>query len=185
MFCKLITAADAAKTGSTEWCGLPAWPAFPLITAWKNPHPASKGPGLEPITDVGCWCDTWTANIASISSSAPSSIIRLAPIPASSAGWKSNTAVPCHNECQKPWTGNTRERGIITSKPHLYVNSMQLLLILLFVIKSHWMCFNFLHKDPIFRIKDKLETAVSSSQMILNWKECKPDVWLSTEKNVA
>lgn len=53
MLCKLMTEADAARTGSMELCGFQARPSFPLITALKKPEPARKGPGREPITEVG------------------------------------------------------------------------------------------------------------------------------------
>nr|GME05703.1 hypothetical protein Iba_scaffold3173CG0010 [Ipomoea batatas] len=46
MPCKLITAAEAATTGST--LARPFLP--PVITARKKPQPASNAPGLDPIT---------------------------------------------------------------------------------------------------------------------------------------
>ena len=119
MPCKLITAAEAAKMGSTEWWGLPARPFLPLITALKKPHPASKAPGLEPMIAVGCSWDTWTANIASTSSRAPSAIIRFAPFPASSAGWKSSITVPCNcsSETSKfrypPWYHQNMNKDLL------------------------------------------------------------------------
>lgn len=93
--CKLITTAEAARTGSTDWWGEPARPFLPVMTALKKPQPASRGPGREPIMAVGYWWETWTAKMAWTSLKAPSPIILFAPFPASSAGWNSRITVPC------------------------------------------------------------------------------------------
>lgn len=92
--CSAVTICAAAYTGSTDRCGIPACPAFPITRSSKKSAPERNGPGTATTVPYGAIDSTCATSTMSTPSIAPSAIIRSAPARISSAGWKQNRTVP-------------------------------------------------------------------------------------------
>jgi hypothetical protein len=94
--CSSMTIFAAHETGSMARCGSAPWPPFPLTVISNAPAAARRTPGLlitMPVVAPGHTCNP---KICSTSGECrtPSSHIRSAPAPPSSAGWKISFTTP-------------------------------------------------------------------------------------------
>ncbi len=103
--CSACTTWVATSTGSVLRCGIAAWPPLPLIVIVNSLLPAITGPERSancPTPMPGQLCMPNTASQGAFVNS-PSSIIRCAPAPPSSAGWKITWTVPSKLRCFAMW----------------------------------------------------------------------------------
>ena len=102
IICSRITIIAASTTGSMAACGMDPCAPRPNTVMRMLSAADRNGPGWVPSRPAGkastCWASA-TSGVATRSAS-PSSTMRRAPSPSSSAGWNNATTVP--DQCARP-----------------------------------------------------------------------------------
>ena len=117
--CSAMTMLEPATIGSALKCGIAACPPLPRTAMTTRSAEASAAPLRKASVPTGCPGALCSANTASQGKrwNSPSSTMRLAPPPPSSAGWKIRFSVPLKRRVCARWRAAASSVAVWPSWP--------------------------------------------------------------------